>query len=292
MRYATIRTKKATALAIVLKDGVLPVKRLARHARAAHPSGPALPSTMEALIASGDEAVRSAFDAWSAAGGTGAHVLPLDSVCFLAPYLRPGKLWGIGLNYRDHATDLDEAVPTEPASFMRPATSIIGPGDAIELPPASRRVTAEAELALIIGKRVRDVDVAGAADAVFGYTLVIDVTAEDILRRNPRFLTRAKSFDTFFSFGPWIVTPDEVDHLEGLTVTTGLNGQTRRSNVVGNMTYPPLDLLSFHSRNMTWEPGDILSTGTPGAVVVEDGDVAYCEIKGLGRLENPVVRRG
>jgi 2-keto-4-pentenoate hydratase/2-oxohepta-3-ene-1,7-dioic acid hydratase in catechol pathway len=116
------------------------------------------------------------------------------------------------------------------------------------------------------------------------------MTAEDILRKNPRYLTRAKSFDTFFSFGPQLVTPDEVGDISALEVSTVLNGEVRRTNTVRNMTFSPWSLVSFHSKVMSLLPGDVISTGTPGAVVIRDGDVAECRITGFEPLSNPVVR--
>lgn len=207
-------------------------------------------------------------------------------------YRRPRKIWGIGLNYAEHAGDLAEKPPVEgPASFMKPDTTIVGPGDEIRLPPQSERVTGEAELALVIGREAKDVSEEGAPSVVAGFTTVIDMTAEDILRKNPRYLTRAKSFDTFLSFGPEFVTLDEVANVGDLEVATVLNGEVRRKNVVSNMTYGPWELVSFHSKVMTLLPGDVILTGTPGAVVVEEGDVVGCRIEGFEPLENPVVRR-
>src|SRR5215207_4544926 len=206
-------------------------------------------------------------------------------------YRRPRKIWGIGLNYVEHAGDRSETAPSEePASFMRPDTTIIGPGDEIVLPPQSERVTAEAELALIVGREAKDVSEEEAPRFVAGFTTVLDMTAEDILRRNPRYLTRSKSFDTFFSFGPELVTPDEIADLDSLEVSTVLNGEVCRSNTVSNMIFSPWWLVSFHSRVMTLLPGDVISTGTPGAVVIRQGDVAECRITGFEPLSNPVVR--
>ena len=206
-------------------------------------------------------------------------------------YRRPRKIWGIGLNYVDHASDLDETSPTdEPASFMRPDTTIIGPGDEIFLPSQSERVTAEAEVAVVIGCEAKNVSEAEAPSVVAGFVPVLDMTAEDILRRNPRYLTRAKSFDTFFSFGAELATPDEIDDVSALEVSTVLNGEVRRANTVSNMTFSPYWLVHFHSRIMTLLPGDVISTGTPGAVVIEDGDVAECRVIGFEPLSNPVVR--
>ncbi len=151
-------------------------------------------------------------------------------------------------------------------------------------------MTAEGELALVIGREAKDIPEEDAPSVVAGFTTVLDMTAEDILRRNPRYLTRSKSFDTFFSFGPEFVTPDEIEVLDALEVSTVLNGEVRRTNSVSNMTFSPYWLVSFHSRVMTLLPGDVISTGTPGAVVIQEGDVAECRITGFEPLSNPVVR--
>ena len=208
---------------------------------------------------------------------------------YAPPYLDPPKIWGIGLNYVEHATDLKVRPPEEPASFMRPSTTIIGHGDTIVLPKQSQRVTAEAELAVIIGRRCKDISVDEVPAVLLGFTTVLDMTAEDILQRNPRFLTRAKSFDTFFGFGPWILTPSEVRELPATRIATVLNGRPERANVVGNMAFPPYELVAFHSHVMTLLPGDIISTGTPGAVVIRFGDIVRCEVDGIPALENRVA---
>lgn len=171
---------------------------------------------------------------------------------------------------------------------MKPTTTIIGPGETINIPHQSERTTAEAELGVIIGKVCKDVEEADAMDYIAGYTTIIDITAEDILQRNPRYLTRSKSFDTFFSFGPEFVTPDEVGDLMKLEVSTIINGDLHRKNTVDHMTFNPLNLVSFHSKVMTLLPGDIISTGTPGAVVINDGDVVECRIEGFEPLVNHV----
>ncbi len=208
---------------------------------------------------------------------------------FAAPFLKPPKIWGIGLNFREHAADLQAPLPTEPASFMKPRTTIIGPGAPIRLPGQSQRVTGEAELGVIIGKRCKNLALADVRQVILGFTTVLDLTAEDILQRNPRFLTRAKSFDTFFSFGPWIVTPDEISDLAPLEITTYLNGQAQRRNLVANMIFSPEYLVAFHSAGMTLEPGDIIACGTPGAVKLTPGDRLGAEVSQLGYLENPVI---
>lgn len=279
MRLATIRRDGAEVAAIVTSDGAVPIFCIRGFEETVD---------LDSLLASGR------LEELRAAAGTArrADAVPPARIRYGPLYRRPRKIWGIGLNYAEHAADLDEMTPKgEPASFMRPDTTIIGPGDEIRLPGQSERVTAEAELGLIIGRRAKDVPEEDAPSVVAGFTTVLDMTAEDILRRNPRYLTRAKSFDTFFSFGPHLVTPDEVGEVSSLEVATVLNGEIRRRNTVSNMTFSPWWLVSFHSKVMTLLPGDVISTGTPGAVVIEDGDVAGCHITGFEPLFNPVVRR-
>jgi 2-keto-4-pentenoate hydratase/2-oxohepta-3-ene-1,7-dioic acid hydratase in catechol pathway len=219
---------------------------------------------------------------------TGSRI-PIQEAVFGPLYRRPRKIWGIGLNYVAHAADLAEKAPSEePASFMKPDTTIIGPGDTILIPRQSEKTTGEAELGVILGKECRDIPEGRWLEAVAGFTTVLDMTAEDILRKNPRFLTRAKSFDTFLSFGPVLVTPDEIPDVNALRVATVLNGRVHAENGVSNMTFPPAFLVSFHSRVMPWLPGDLLSTGTPQAVALCDGDLLECRIDGFPSLRNPV----
>lgn len=219
---------------------------------------------------------------------------PREDVSFGPPYRHPRLIWGIGLNYRDHASDLAEQVPDEPASFIKGDHTIIGPGEAIPLPQQSERTTTEAELGIVIGSYCRNVSEADALDHVLGVVPVLDQTAEDILQRNPRFLTRSKNFPGFFSFGPEIVPLEEavraVGSLERLEVSTVVNGQETRTNTVAHMRFSPAFLISFHSKVMPLHPGDILSPGTPGAIHVRPGDIAECRIPGVGTLVNPVVQ--
>jgi 2-keto-4-pentenoate hydratase/2-oxohepta-3-ene-1,7-dioic acid hydratase in catechol pathway len=215
-------------------------------------------------------------------------------VRFTAPYRHPRLIWGIGLNYVDHAADLSEDVPDEPASFVKGDHTIIGPGDPIPLPAQSERTTSEAEMGIVIGSYCRDVSEDEALDHVLGVVPVLDQTAEDILQRNPRFLTRSKNFPGFFSFGPEIVPLDEAvaaaGSLDAIEVSTVVNDGEHRTNTVSRMRFSPAFLISFHSRVMPLHPGDILSPGTPGAIHVRPGDVVECRIPGVGTLRNPVVR--
>lgn len=222
-----------------------------------------------------------------------ADVRPVAQVTFTAPYRHPRLIWGIGLNYLDHAADLSESVPEEPASFVKGDHTIIGPGEPIPLPSQSERTTSEAELGLVIGRYCRNVSEEDALDHVLGVVPVLDQTAEDILQRNPRFLTRSKNFPGFFSFGPQIVPLAEAiayaGSLGGIEVSTVVNDRERRTNTVAHMRFSPAYLISFHSRVMPLHPGDILSPGTPGAIQVRPGDVVECRIPGVGTLRNEVV---
>lgn len=222
---------------------------------------------------------------------TPATRVPAEKITFGLPIALEalGKLWGIGLNYEEHAGDLGEDRPEEPASFMKPKTAVTGPGGPIRLPPAERtdRVTAEAELAVLIGKTGSDVD--NPEELIAGYLPVIDMTAEDILERNPRFLTRAKSFDAFLVFGPAIAIPDSPPEFEETAVRTEVNGETVAENRMKNMLFSPRELVSFHSRVMTLEAGDLISTGTPGAGVIATGDRVRAEVEGIGSVEADVV---
>lgn len=280
MRICSIRTHGPARAAVAVDGGLLSVELINRH------FGTDLPMTVDALISSGRTVELSGLTAQ--ASEKIDSISPGNTV-FAAPYSNPPKIWGIGLNFPKHADDLQARLPTdEPASFMKPATTIVGPGDEIILPPQSKRVTGEAEIGVIIARECKNVDIRDVPDVIFGYTTIIDMTAEDILQKNPRFLTRAKSFDTFFSFGPWIVTADEIEDVGELTITTWINGREHRSNQVKNMTFPPFELVAFHSRVMTLTPGDIISCGTPGAVPLQPGDRIGCTVSGIGKLENPV----
>lgn len=215
--------------------------------------------------------------------------LPSGKVMFAPLYRNPCKIWGIGLNYAAHAEELDETVPKgEPGSFMKPSSAVIGHGDTVKIPEMSERTTGEGELGIIIGKKCKDVKINDWLNVVAGFTCIIDMTAEDILRRNVRYLTLSKSFDTFFSFGPALITPDEVGDILDLEVATVINGSLYAENVPRNMAFKPDFLVSFHSRVMTLNPGDIVSTGTPGAVKLNDGDIIECRITGFPALKNKV----
>ena len=217
--------------------------------------------------------------------------IPLLETRLRIPYERPGKVWCIGLNYRTHAEDLDAQQPDEPGSFMKPSSSFFEPGGEIVLPPErlTKDVDAEGELALVFSKRCKNVPIEEVPSVLFGYTTTLDMTALDILAKNTRYLQRSKSFDTFFTFGPIIVTKDEVPNLEDVEVITIHNGKEFSRDYVRNMRHLPFGLASFHSEVMTFEPGDILSTGCPKGARIQSGDTVEAHVTGIGRL-NATVR--
>ncbi len=283
MRLTSLRIAGSEPAALVRPGGAVPLSEIN------DAFGTTWPTTVQGLIEAGEVEILRDWVAGADAARLDGLALPPDGLAYAPLYRRPRKIWGIGLNYVEHAADLSEKAPsTEPASFMKPDTTIIGPGDTIRLPAQSQRTTAEAELGVIIGRECKDVDEADASAVVVGFTTIIDMTAEDILEKNPRYLTRSKSFDTFFSFGPELVTVDEVADVDALEVSTLHNGSLHRRNVVSNMTFRPWWLVAFHSRVMTLLPGDIISTGTPGAAHIRPGDTAGCSIAGFRDLSNPV----
>ena len=284
MRLTTLRLDGAEPGALVRPGGAVPLPALNRAL------GTDWPETVQELLERGRVEELRDWVAGQDAAGLDELVVPQEQLVYAPLYRRPRKIWGIGLNYVEHAADLSEKAPsTEPASFLKPDTAIIGPGDPIRIPPQSQRTTAEGELGVVIGRECKDVDEADAPSVVAGFTTIVDMTAEDILEKNPRYLTRSKSFDTFFSFGPELVTVDEVDDVDALEVATIHNGQVHRRNVVSNMTFRPWWLVAFHSRVMTLLPGDVISTGTPGAVHIRSGDTAGVQITGFRDLSNPVA---
>ncbi len=223
--------------------------------------------------------------------------IPHDRVVYGPLYRNPQRIFGIGLNYVDHAGDLGEGAPVGfPGSFYKPASCIVGPEDNVCIPAMeeAKKTTGEAELGIIMGKKCKFIEEEDWEDYIVGYTTILDMTEESILRLNPRFLTLVKGFDSFFSFGPQLVTPDEVEDVLALEVQTVHNGEVHAANTVSNMTHKPARLVSLISHMQGWLPGDILSTGTPRAVHIQEGDTIECRITGPGGfsmepLVNPVI---
>jgi 2-keto-4-pentenoate hydratase/2-oxohepta-3-ene-1,7-dioic acid hydratase in catechol pathway len=208
-----------------------------------------------------------------------------SAVRLLAPCI-PGKIVAVGLNYRDHAAEIGLAVPVEPVLFLKPATAVIGPGDAIRCPPMSAQVDYEAELGVVIKDRVKDIGPDEAKEHILGYTCANDVTARDLQKRDGQW-TRAKSFDTFCPVGPWIETGlDPGD----LLIESFLNGERRQSSRTAQFVFPVPHLVSFISQIMTLLPGDLIITGTPAGIgPMRPGDEVEVRIEGIGSLRNTVI---
>jgi 2-keto-4-pentenoate hydratase/2-oxohepta-3-ene-1,7-dioic acid hydratase in catechol pathway len=222
----------------------------------------------------------------------GVTKLPLGEVSPALPYDMPPKIWCIGLNYLSHAEDINAVQPEEPGSFMKPASCMFTPGGKIVLPPAeiSDDVDAEGELGVIIGRKCRFVPAENVSDVIYGYTVTLDLTALDVLRKNPRYLTRSKSIDTFFSFGPVIVTADEIPDVEALEVITEHNGGICSRDHVRHMRTRPYELVRYHSDFMTLEPGDLISTGCPKGARIKPGDTVGGRIEGVGHITARVTQ--
>jgi 2-keto-4-pentenoate hydratase/2-oxohepta-3-ene-1,7-dioic acid hydratase in catechol pathway len=220
----------------------------------------------------------------------GEPVALLSQLSLLAP-VTPGKIVCVGLNYLAHVTERDptRTVPEEPVLFMKPTSAIIGPGAAIEIAHPANPTHYEAELVVVIGKTARDVEQPAALDFVLGYTCGNDVSDRYLQKKDGQW-TRAKGFHTYCPLGPWIET--ELD-VTDIPVESRLNGETRQSQRTSNMLFKIPYLISYISRIMTLDPGDIIMTGTPeGVGELHAGDTIEVEVGGLGILKNPVVNHG
>ncbi len=207
----------------------------------------------------------------------------------LLPPATPSKIVCVGRNFLEHALEHGSTLPSDPLLFLKPPSSVIGPGEVIELPWQSRRVEHEAELALVVGKRCRDVTPEEAWDCVLGVTCANDVTARDLQRRDVQW-TRGKGFDTFCPLGPWLVTGLMEDTIAAKAILCRVNGEVRQKGYIGDMAFSPSELLAYATGIMTMEAGDVLLTGTPAGVgPLTPGDVVEVEIEGLGVLRNSVA---
>jgi 2-keto-4-pentenoate hydratase/2-oxohepta-3-ene-1,7-dioic acid hydratase in catechol pathway len=218
---------------------------------------------------------------------------PLDSFTLLAP-VRPSKIVCVGRNYRDHATELGNEVPREPLLFLKPPSALLAPGGTVVMPALSKRIDFEGELAIVIGRRCRNIgEDEDARTYIRGYTLVNDVTARDIQKSDGQW-TRGKGFDTFCPAGP--IVSDEIDPSAGqqpVTVTTRLNGEVRQTGSTADLIFSIPFLLGYISACMTLEPGDLIPTGTPAGVgPMHAGDEVEVEIPGLGILRNTLAAEG
>ena len=238
--------------------------------------------------------------AWLEAGQPGAEgdAYPLSEVELLAPIPKPDKFVAVGLNYADHAEEQNKTPPDYPMFFTKANTCVIGPDEAIVLPPGRRHIDVEVELAVVIGKAGRSVSEERALEHVFGYTIVNDVSDRKA-QKDDRQYYRAKSWPTFGPMGPLVKTPDEFEH-RSAPIHLFLNGERRQSSNTNQLIFSVARLISLLSEFQELAVGDVLTTGTPSGVGVfsnprrflEAGDLIRCEIEGLGSLSNPVQNPG
>lgn len=208
-----------------------------------------------------------------------------DEVEILAP-VSPSKIVCVGRNYAEHARELGNEVPAEPLLFLKAPSAVIGTGDEIRLPPQSSQVEHEGELAVVIGRRCKNIrDNEDSSSFILGYTCLNDVTARDLQRKDVQF-TRAKSFDTFCPIGPFVETELDVSDVR---VSTTVNGDTRQDGRTSQMVFPVAFLVRYISRQMTLEAGDVIATGTPSGVSrLDPGDICEVTVEGVGTLKNKV----
>jgi 2,4-didehydro-3-deoxy-L-rhamnonate hydrolase len=226
----------------------------------------------------------------------GEDTVSLGEARIHAPIARPQKVICIGLNYEDHAAETGADIPEKPIVFAKYPNTIIGPGEAIRIPPITEQADYEAELAVVIGKAARNVSESEALDHVFGYMNSNDVSSRDLQFSEGGQWTRSKTIDTFCPLGPYIATTDEIGDPQNLSIRCILNGEVMQDGTTQKMIFSVAELVSFLSQGMTLVPGDVIITGTPpgvGAardpqVWLKAGDEVSIEIEGLGTLTNPV----
>lgn len=243
-----------------------------------------------ACIRAGAEAIRA-----GAEGARGA-TLGRRAVRLLAPLLRPRRIFCVGLNYRDHAVESKMEIPKVPAIFMKLASAVIGPGEAVRIPKMTRQPDYEAELAFVIGKGGKHIAGEEWKDHVFGVTILNDVSARDVQLATSQWML-GKSFDTFCPIGPAIVTLDEVGDPHALDIRLSIGGEVLQHSNTRELIFKAPDLIAYISSVTALEPGDMISTGTPAGVGMgrspqrwlEPGETMVAEIEGIGTLENPVA---
>jgi acylpyruvate hydrolase len=259
-----------------------------------HAAAPSLPSDMIAFLAGG--AANHGLATQAIADPPAEAVLDRSAVQLAAPIPRPGKIICIGLNYRDHAAESNAELPAYPTVFAKYASCIVGPGAPIVIPRVTSQVDYEGELAVVIGRRARDVAEADALDYVAGYAPFNDVSARDYQMRTSQW-TIGKTFDTFGPIGPALVTADEIPDPHTLDIRVSIGDDVLQSSNTKHLIFTIPQLIAYLTSVMTLEPGDVIATGTPAGVGAArkpqrwlvPGDVVRVEISSLGALENPVV---
>jgi 2-keto-4-pentenoate hydratase/2-oxohepta-3-ene-1,7-dioic acid hydratase in catechol pathway len=282
MKLATFKHNGSTRIGAVLDDELIDLAAAL----------PELPRTVIGVLEAGADALALIERAAARSG----QRLALADVELLAPIPRPGKVLAVGVNYADHIAEMGRQKPDHPTVFNKQTTCVNGPRAPIHLPRVSSALDYECELAFVIGKRCRHVPKERARDVIAGYCIMNDVTVRDWQVHTPTW-TMGKSFDTHGPLGPWLTTADAVPDPHALDLRTLVNGEVRQNSNTRNLVFNCFDLVAYLSTAFTLEPGDVVSTGTPGGVAaamkpprwLQLGDVVRIEIQGLGALENRVV---
>jgi len=261
--------------------------------------GEGAPTSVEGVIAGGEAARRAlaSLADRAAAAGSGAGWLRQEGDLTLGPCLpKPGKIVCVGLNYRRHAEESGAAIPETPVLFSKFTNTLAAPDEEIPLPAVAEQYDYEVELAVVIGRRAKDVERAAALDHVFGYATANDLSARDLQTRTSQWLL-GKTLDKFLPLGPYLVTADEVPDPQALRVKCWLNGELRQDSATADMIFPVAEIIAYASRHFTLDPGDVIITGTPEGVILgmaekrwmRPGDEVVVEVEGLGRLRNRMV---
>lgn len=286
MKIARYRHKENETYGVLNDENVVTLPAFAKE------HGLKFPDSVEGFISAGKNQLRVAEILLKKA--TPMHRVRLSDVSLLAPIASPPKIICLGLNYRDHAKETAATLPKEPILFMKPRTAIIGPNEKINK-SFVKELDYEGELAIVMGKKCKNVSASKATDYVFGYTVFNDVSAREIQFGDKQW-TRGKSFDTFAPIGPCIVTKAQLPDTSDLRIRTWVNGELRQDGTTENMVFSVEEVVHHLSRVMTLEPCDIIATGTPAGVAMamkqpkwlKNGDMVRIEIEGIGILENQV----
>jgi 2-keto-4-pentenoate hydratase/2-oxohepta-3-ene-1,7-dioic acid hydratase in catechol pathway len=256
-----------------------------------------LPRRLEDFVASGEDSLKTAEDLFKKASKDDVESVSasIGAASLLAPIAFPPKIICLGLNYVDHAAETNAKVRDEPVIFIKPHTTIIGPNEKIIKPHFVKRLDYEGELAIVMGKKAKNIPISEAEKYVFGYTILNDVSARDFQFKDKQW-TRGKSFDTFAPTGPCITTTNQLRNTDNLAIHTWVNGELRQNSSTKKMALSISEIVHHLSRVMTLQPCDIIATGTPAGVgfkmkppnYLRHGDVVRIEIEGIGVLENTV----
>jgi 2-keto-4-pentenoate hydratase/2-oxohepta-3-ene-1,7-dioic acid hydratase in catechol pathway len=293
MKLARYRLKNEECYGILEQQRVVCLPALAKRLREV------MPPRIEDFIAS-ENALATAETLLGKAKPSDLKAVsaPLNAMSLQAPLAFPPKIICLGWNYIDHAAETKVTLPDEPVIFMKPHTAIIGTGESIIKRPFVKELDYEGELAIVMGKKAKDVPVAEAADCIFGYTIFNDVSARDYQFKDKQW-TRGKSFDTFAPTGPCITTRNQLSDTGNLSIRTWVNGELRQDGSTRDMVFNVPQIIYHLSRVITLEPSDIIATGTPSGVGMamkppkwlKNGDVVRIEIEGIGFLENSVEEK-